>query len=119
MLTTLTPDGLRSVIHGKIRSILKERFGDDRAFAAHDKLSATLGLSSLDLAFLVADLEADLGVDPFAKLVSITSVRSVEDLERAYQNTFFPETRAPQRQDGGLAAAADRAATRRSRRQGK
>jgi acyl carrier protein len=118
MLTTLTPDGLRSVIHGKIRSILKERFGEERAFAAHDKLSATLGLSSLDLAFLVADLEADLGVDPFAKLVSITSVRSVEDIERAYQDAFFPGTRAP-RQDDGLAAAADRAATRRSRRQGK
>ena len=117
MLMTMTPDGLRSVIHGKIRSILKER-GEDRAFAAQDKLSATLGLSSLDLAFLVADLEADLGVDPFAKLVAITSVRSVEDLERAYQDAFFPGTRAP-RQDDGLAAAADRAATRRSRRQGK
>jgi acyl carrier protein len=116
MLTTLTPDGLRTVIHGRIRSVLKERFGEDRAFSAHDKLAATLGLSSLDLALLVADLEAELGVDPFAKLVSITSVRSVEDLERAYQHAFFPDTGAPP-PDDGLAAAADRARTRRSRRQ--
>ena len=56
MLTTLTPEAVRSVIHGRIRSILNERFGEDRAFSAHDKLNATLGLSSLDLAFLVADL---------------------------------------------------------------
>ena len=58
---------------------------------ATDKLNATLGLTSLDLAFLVAELEAELGVDPFAKLVSITSVRSVGDLVRAYQQAFFPE----------------------------
>jgi acyl carrier protein len=116
MLTRLTPEGLRTVIHGKIRSVLKERFGEDRAFTSQDKLAATLGLSSLDLAFLVADLEAELGVDPFAKLVSITSVRSVEDLERAYLQAFFPETGTPP-PDDGLAAAADRARTRRQRRQ--
>ena len=118
MLTKLTPDGLRTVVHGKIRAVLKERFGEDRAFSPQDKLAATLGLSSLDLAFLVADLEAELGVDPFARLVSITSVRSVEDLEHAYQQAFFPETNAPP-QDDGLAAAADRARTRRQRRQAK
>ena len=118
MLTKLSPDGLRTVIHGKIRAVLKERFGEDRAFSGADKLAATLGLSSLDLAFLVADLEAELGVDPFARLVSITSVRSVEDLERAYQQAFFPDTAAPP-QDDGLAAAADRARTRRQRRQAK
>jgi acyl carrier protein len=118
MLTTLTPDALRSVIHGKIRSVLEERFGEARAFSGPDKLSATLGLSSLDLALLVADLEAELGVDPFAKLVSITSVRSVADLERAYQDAVFPATRAQPRDDG-LAAAAERAQARRSRRQAK
>ena len=118
MLTRLSPDGLRTVIHGKIRAVLKERFGEDRAFSGADKLAATLGLSSLDLAFLVADLEAELGVDPFARLVSITSVRSVEDLERAYQQAFFPDTAAPP-PDDGLAAAADRARTRRQRREAK
>ena len=118
MLTTLTPEELRVVIHGRIRSLLHERCGEARAFSGQDKLNATLGLSSLDLAFLVADLEAELGVDPFARLVSITSVRSVEDLERAYRQAFFPDTSAPTRDDG-LAAAADRARTRRQRRDAK
>jgi 3-oxoacyl-[acyl-carrier protein] reductase len=118
MLTTLTPERLQSVIHGKIGAILKERFGEDRPFSGSDKLSATLGLSSLDLAFLVADLEAEFGVDPFAKLVSITSIRSVDDLERAYRIAFFPET-SPARQDDSLASAADRAKVRRARRERK
>ncbi|HUI95555.1 MAG TPA: acyl carrier protein [Xanthobacteraceae bacterium] len=118
MLTTLTPEGLRSVIHGRISSLLQERSGQERAVSGQDKLNATLGLSSLDLAFLVADLEAELGVDPFAKLVSITTVRSVEDLERAYQGALFPQT-APARQDTDLTSAAARAKTRLARRKGK
>jgi len=118
MLTTLTPEELRVVIHGRIRSLLHERCGEARAFSGQDKLNATLGLSSLDLAFLVADLEAELGVDPFAKLVSITTVRSVDDLERAYRGALFPQTAAP-RHDNDLASAAARAQTRLSRRKGK
>jgi len=116
MLTTmLTPDELRSVIRGRIRSLLHERGGEVRAVSGQDKLNATLGLSSLDLALLVADLEAELGVDPFAKLVSITTVRSVEDLERAYQSALFPQAH-PLRQDNDLASAAARAETRLARR---
>ena len=84
-----------------------------RKLSGTDKLNATLGLSSLDLAFLVAELEAELGVDPFAKLVSITSVRSVEDLVRAYQQALFPELDARRRRRRGLAAAVKRAQTRR------
>jgi len=118
MLMTLTPERLQSVIHDKIRAILKERSGEDRPFSGSDKLSATLGLSSLDLAFLVADLEAEFGVDPFAKLVSITSIRSVDDLERAYRTAFFPET-STTLQDDGLASATDRAKVRRARRERK
>ena len=118
MLTTLTPEGLRSVIHSRINSLLRERSGAARAVSGEDKLNATLGLSSLDLAFLVADLEAELGVDPFAKLVSITTVRSVDDLERAYQGALFPHS-IPARQDNDLAFAAARAQTRLARRKGK
>ncbi len=80
MLTTATPQQLEAVVHGKIKASLRERFGQVRSYSGTDKLNATLGLSSLDLAFLVADLEVELGVDPFAKLVSITSVRTVDDL---------------------------------------
>jgi len=117
-MLTPTQDRLQSVIHGKIRALLKERFGEDRALTGDDKLSATLGLTSLDLALLVAELEGELGVDPFAKLVSITSVRSVDDLERAYRRAFFPEAAQPPQADS-LASAADRAQLRRARRERK
>jgi acyl carrier protein len=115
MLTSPTLAQIESVVHARIRAILVERVGEVGRLSGTDKLSATLGLSSLDLAFLVAGLEAELGVDPFAKLVSITSVRSVEDLVKAYQHAFFPEL-ARGGEDPALAVAVERARTRRARR---
>lgn len=117
MLTALTRAQIESLVHDRIRAVLHERFGAAPDFSGGDKLNATLGLTSLDLAFLVSDLEAELGVDPFAKMVPITSVRSVDDLVRAYHKAFFPEAQ-PAELDG-LAAAAKRAQIRRVRRQGK
>jgi acyl carrier protein len=113
MLTRLTRSQIETLVHDRIRALLNERFGEPRAFSGGDKLNATLGLSSLDLAFLVSDLEAELGVDPFAKLVSITSVRSVDDLVHAYQQAFFPE---PEKADDALAIAGARAELRKARR---
>jgi len=115
MLTKPSPREIESVVHSRLRAVLQERSGEPRAVAGSDKLSATLGLSSLDLAFLVSDLEAELGLDPFAKLVSITSIRSVDDLVRAYLLASSPEA-VPAGQDDSLATAAKRAGTRRARR---
>jgi acyl carrier protein len=114
MLTAPTLAQIESIVHGRIRAILAERVDRVGRLSSTDKLSETLGLSSLDLAFLVAELEAELGVDPFAKLVSITSVRSVEDLVKAYQQAFFPEL-AQGGEDQVVAAAVKRAQTRRGR----
>jgi acyl carrier protein len=116
MLTAPTFAQIESVVHGRIRAVLAERGGEVGRLSGTEKLGATLGLSSLDLAFLVAELEAELGVDPFAKLVSITSVRSVEDLVRAYQQAFFPELQRSG-EDEAIAAAVKRAQTRRARRE--
>lgn len=116
MLTTLTLAQIESIVHGRIRAILVERVGEVGQLSGAEKLSAKLGLSSLDLAFLVAELDAELGVDPFAKLVSITSVRSVDDLVRAYQQAFYPELKGG-KEDNGIAGAIERARTRRARRQ--
>ena len=116
MLTAPTPAQIESIVHDKIRAVLAERVGEVGSLSGADKLSATLGLSSLDLAFLVAELEAELGVDPFAKLVSITSVRSVGDLVQAYQQAFFPEL-ARGGADDAIATAVKRAQTRRARRE--
>jgi acyl carrier protein len=115
MLKPSTPEQIESVVHEKIRAVLQERFGHVRAFGGTDKLNATLGLSSLDLAFLVADLEVELGVDPFAKVVSITSVRSVDDLVFAYRRAVFGDGELPT-EDVDLTAAMQRASSRRARR---
>jgi acyl carrier protein len=115
MLTAPTLAQIEAIVHGRIRAVLAERAGEVARLSGTDKLSATLGLSSLDLAFLVAELEAELGVDPFAKLVSITSVRSVEDLVRAYQQALFPELQRSG-EDHAIATAVKRAQTRRARR---
>jgi len=114
MLTVSTPTQIEAIVHDRIRAILAERAEDVGPLSGSEKLNATLGLSSLDLALLVAELEAELGVDPFAKLISITSVRSVDDLVSAYQQAFFPEL---QRRGGDhtIAAAVQRARTRRAR----
>jgi len=113
VLTTPTLGQIESIVHERIRAILAERAEEVAHLSGTEKLSATLGLSSLDLALLVAELEAQLGVDPFAKLVSITSVRSVDDLVRAYQQAFFPELE--RREDHAITAAVKRAQTRRAR----
>jgi len=115
MLTAPTLAQIESIVHGRIRAVLAERVGEVAHLSGTDKLSATLGLSSLDLAFVVAELEAELGVDPFAKLVSITSVRSVGDLVRAYQQALFPELRRTG-EDDTIATAVKRAHIRRARR---
>jgi acyl carrier protein len=113
VLTAPTLGQIESIVHERIRAILAERAEKVAHLSGSEKLSATLGLSSLDLALLVAELEAQLGVDPFAKLVSITSVRSVDDLVRAYQQAFFPELQ--RREDHAITAAVKRAQTRRAR----
>jgi acyl carrier protein len=114
MLTAPTLAQIESTVHGRIRAVLAERIREVPRLTGAEKLSATLGLSSLDLALLVAELEAALHVDPFAKLVSITSVRSVDDLVRAYQQAFFPELRCGGGDDA-VATAVKRAQTRRTR----
>jgi acyl carrier protein len=116
MLTEPTPARIASIVHDKIRAVLEERGDAVGRLSGSEKLSTTLGLTSLDLAFLVAELEAELGVDPFAKLVSITSVQSVADLVRAYQQAFFPELRRTG-EDDAIASAVKRAQTRRARRE--
>ena len=118
MLKPDAPEQIEAVVHDKIRAVLQERFGQAAAFRGADKLNATLGLSSLDLAFLVAELEFELGVDPFAKLVSITSVRSVDDLVQAYRIAVFGDSKPPT-EDRELAAATQRASSRRTRRERK
>jgi acyl carrier protein len=115
MLQAPTRGELEKVIHDKIRVLLEERGGDVPAIRGAASLNGALGLSSLDLAIVVAELEAALSVDPFSKIVSITSIRSVDDLVGAYQKAYLPQT-TPTEKDEDLLEAAQRARARRVRR---
>jgi acyl carrier protein len=105
---------IEALVHSKIRAVLDGRSTERRTIRGIDKLNATLGLSSLDLAFIVAELEAELDADPFAELVPITSVISVDNLVEAYRRALFPDATVNERDDH-LVAAVQRAQTRRAR----
>jgi acyl carrier protein len=115
MLKAPTRGELENVVHEKIRMLLEERGSDVPAIHGADSLNGGLGLSSLDLALVVAELESALGVDPFSKIVSITSIRSVDDLVGAYLRAYLPQTK-PMEKDEDLLEAARRARGRRARR---
>jgi acyl carrier protein len=115
VLTTTDPAQIKAAVHDSIRAILTERGEAAREFDAATYLNAQLGLSSLDLAVLVVELEATLGLDPFANLVPVTSVRSVGDVVDAYR---LAASGARAAVDDSLAAAAERAQRRRDRRRG-
>jgi acyl carrier protein len=108
-------DQVEAIILDKIRAILSERGGPPAVSLSRSaKLNANLGLSSLDLARLVSELEFELGIDPFAKLVPITSVITIDDLVNAYRRAMSPEAER-ENLDDGLADAHRRAEKRRLR----
>jgi acyl carrier protein len=79
-----TPAQIRATIHRAIVELLDRAGTPVRPFDDHDDLAAT-GLSSLDLAALVARLERQWKIDPFLETRSITEVRTVGDFCRAYE----------------------------------
>lgn len=100
---------IETVITDVIRDVVAQRQGEAPEVLAHDLLLVEdLGIRSLDLAQVVAVLESRLGTDPFATGVSITGIRTVGDLCRAYRRSETSET------DGGAAPreGAERAAAR-------
>ncbi|MCA1530639.1 hypothetical protein [Bradyrhizobium yuanmingense] len=79
---------VNGLVHAAIARIMELRGLPAKSLHGDDKLNATLGLRSLDLAELVFELESVFGADPFQKLVPITSVRTVDDLVGAYRRLF-------------------------------
>jgi acyl carrier protein len=75
---------IEATIHRTIVEVLELGGKPVPHFDAEDDLIAT-GLSSLDLAGLVAKLERRWKIDPFLEAKAITEVRTVGDLCRAYQ----------------------------------
>jgi acyl carrier protein len=79
---------ISKTVRDQVGLLLDEKGLPAREIASEDRLNADLGLTSLDLAVLVAALEMKLKADPFQELVPITSVRTVGDLEAAYVRFF-------------------------------
>lgn len=83
---------VRAVVEREIRDLLAETGGDtavDSRDALADQALHDLGLNSLMLARLVIQLEAELGVDPFAKQeTAIVDIRLVDDLAVTYQRAL-------------------------------
>jgi acyl carrier protein len=113
MLSNPSKADIATVVYARIRTILEDKGEPVAGIDGADKLNATLGLTSLDLAVLVVELEEALGVDPFTSLVSVTAIRSVDDLIGAYRLAFDPASAVPH--DDGLAEAVLRARARRTR----
>ena len=61
MLNPPTASEIETIVHARIHAILEDRGDAPIAIEGADKLSDTLGLASLDLALLVAELVAVLG----------------------------------------------------------
>jgi acyl carrier protein len=114
VLIIRTDAEIADIVHEQIRRVLVDRFGQAKPFSGQDRLNGTLGLSSLDLAELVVALEDTFGADPFAKLVPITDMRTVDDLVRAYRAALLSEPADPDELDQELTAARRRGARRRT-----
>lgn len=76
---------VKSVVHEVLRSVAEEESLEVGELGGDEKLVEDLGFRSLTMARILAILEGRLGVDPFSKTVSVTSIRTVEDLCGAYQ----------------------------------
>jgi acyl carrier protein len=96
-------------IFAVLREIASQRNPELPPLERGQTLTYDLGLRSLDLAQLVATLELELQADPFARLVPITSVRTVGDVCDAYRVHFEG---APKPAPHAAADVGDRASIR-------
>ncbi len=78
-----------------VLEVVREKTPEVEAVRPEQSLVEDLGLQSLDLARIVAKLEMTLGVDPFAELVAVTSIRTPGDLTAAYAKCFSEEVEPP------------------------
>lgn len=75
---------LEQTVSSVVSDVLREKSGASTMLRGELRLVGDLGLDSMDLAVIVATLEQKTGNDPFAERVTIASVRTLDDLVRAY-----------------------------------
>ncbi|CAM2011341.1 hypothetical protein [Acanthopleuribacter pedis] len=76
----------RERIDSVLQSIQQQRGLPPVPLEEGHQVMADLGFASLDVAQLIALLEIELGVDPFAAGVSLQEVHTVGELYRVYQD---------------------------------
>ncbi len=103
---------LAATVHQVVLEVVQQASAGVTSVSGGDTLTGELGLESLDLAQIVATLEARTGLDPFAERVAITSVRTVGDLVAAYRSTRDGTEPA---EGADLAQSLNRAAARRAK----
>jgi acyl carrier protein len=81
------PAQIEATVHKAIADVL-ERAGREPGAMDNDRPLLDVGLTSLDLAAVIAVLQARLKVDPFFVKKSITDMRTVGDLCGAYRDTI-------------------------------
>ncbi|MCE5268226.1 MAG: acyl carrier protein [Planctomycetaceae bacterium] len=101
-------DNLNETILAVVRGVVKEKNPELTAIRPDQLLVEDLGLRSLDLARIIAKLEVKLDVDPFAELVSITSIRTPGDLCAAYAKCFEDEEESAPPEESEPAATRSR-----------
>jgi acyl carrier protein len=83
----LTTTDITATVHERIDALLKEDGKPVRLLTGDEPL-ARIGLSSLLLARLIIELEAEFGADPFEEDYVISDVRTVGALADAYVETL-------------------------------
>jgi acyl carrier protein len=80
-----TPAQIEEFVHRTIAELL-DRAGRPGSQFDNDTPLVATGLTSLDLAALVAMLQRRWNVDPFLEAAAITEMRTVRDLCRVYRD---------------------------------
>ena len=78
----------REVIVDVIGKIRSQKDMPDVELSDDKRVIDDLGFRSLDVAQLIAMLELELGVDPFAEGLPLTDVNTIGEVEQAYQNSI-------------------------------
>jgi acyl carrier protein len=81
---------INEVIERVIRTIAEQRKLTLPPLKPHTEIVDELGFTSWAVAALIANLEDELGVDPFQdEEVSITDIRTIGDLCEVYENCLM------------------------------
>jgi hypothetical protein len=110
-----TPIDVDEVVRAEIGRYLAASGRDAAAIHRRERLTEGLGMTSFELADLVARLNARLSADPFGTSLALTEVQTVEDLCRAYRGQPAGVPMPPAEQDK-LEASVKRAEARRANR---